>query len=137
MLHPEIQATLNRIHYPNESMRYKIVFVVAFSVVYTACSQISPLINRSDFSSYAEDVFRRQNSATSLIMMAAADLEDDEALLKAELNMHDSCRLLNEYSEKEARGQTISVLFKKRVQNSIADCETRVIAVEQLLQNFQ
>ncbi len=119
-------------------MLSKIVFIYLSCAVLSACSHVSAVVYQSEFSAYAEQVFRRQNSMTSRIMMAASDMEEEsDALQQVEMEMHDACSLLNQYSEKEANNEKISVSFKNRVKNSIPDCDASIDAVEQQLKQVK
>jgi hypothetical protein len=109
---------------------------VGLSLLLMACSSIPPSSrNFSNFSDYAESVFRRQNALSSrLMMLTEADLlPDDDSLEDNEQAMHEACHLLNEYAEKESSGEFINPLFAHSVQISIEHCDQRIGALETLI----
>jgi len=116
--------------------------LLALFIVITAtgCATLPPAAQQyASFSDYAEAVFRHQNQLISQIMMLEAQGSplDDEDLKDAEHAMFDACHLLNEYAEREADGDSISWLFKRRVQNSIAACDDSIREFEAVLAPLQ
>ncbi len=89
----------------------------------------------ASFAEYAERVFRHQNQLTSRLMMLSDNelLPENDTFENAEQAMRDACHLLNEYAERENDGDSMGLFFKRRVQNSIADCDQSIQAMEKLL----
>ncbi len=109
--------------------------LTATSLLLSGCSVMEMITHEQALSSYAESVFRRQNEVTSQLMMLSDDeLEEPEEVYQAEMNMHKACRLLNEYSQREMEGKPIGLLFKKRVRNSLEDCDESIQELEELLE---
>ncbi len=109
--------------------------LIAISLLLSGCSLMEMITHEQALSSYAESIFRRQNEVTSKLMMIPEDeLDDPEAVYQAEMNMHKACRLLNEYSQREMEGKPVSLLFKKRVRNSLEDCDESIQELEELLE---
>ena len=101
------------------------------------CAELQSIGNNDEIAEYAEAVFRRQNAVTSRIMMSMDDeLNNDIRLQQAEVAMYDACKLLNEYSSKEMDGETMGVLFKRKVRASIEGCDESIKQVELLLVNY-
>jgi len=92
----------------------------------------------SSFSSYAESVFRRQNELNSrLLMLNEADqIPDNEEFDSAESAFQDACELLNEYAERESSGDSVSLTFKQKVQDSVTRCEAGINRMEAVLNKF-
>ena len=110
-----------------------------FLTLLAGCSHAPPINSGfTDFSAYAESVFRRQNAATTrLMMLNGADLvQDNEQVDDAEEAMADACELLNEYVERESSHESMGFNFKSKVQNSIENCDKQVKQLEELLVPF-
>ncbi len=102
------------------------------------CADIATIGNNDQIAEYAEAVFRKQNAITSRIMMSGGENENEDVKLRqAELAMYDACKLLNEYSSKEMDGETIGVLFKRKVRASIKGCDDSIHQVEIILNGDQ
>lgn len=97
-------------------------------------------IKPQGFAAYAEEVFRRQNNATSQVMtLSPDDLDDPEqydALLTAEKNMQSACELLNDYASHSQEGEKMTLLFRSRVGISVKKCDHATQKLETLLQDF-
>jgi hypothetical protein len=91
---------------------------------------------REEFTRYVEDVFKLQNSMSSL-MMALADNDEKpkniDALLQAEQRMQKQCEALNEYATLDSEGSSASLLLQRRVEQSAKDCETAAKDLQKLL----
>ncbi|NOT85016.1 MAG: hypothetical protein HOP02_09650 [Methylococcaceae bacterium] len=91
------------------------------------------------FANYAEEVFRRQNHATSQVMMLSVDELDDkdalEELLSAEKSMHNACEDLNAYAESQNDANT-SLLLRARAAKSIEQCNLATKTLETLLEDL-
>lgn len=92
------------------------------------------------FAAYAEEVFRRQNSATSRIMaLSPEDLEDPaqyDELLDAEKNMQSACELLNDYAERSQEGESAGIIFRSRVGMAVKKCDHATQKIETLLEDL-
>ncbi|WP_150048304.1 MULTISPECIES: hypothetical protein [Methylomonas] len=109
---------------------------VATLLTTVACSAVIPASGPFDsFAAYAESVFRRQNELSSRLMMLSASnlLQDTEQLDDAEHAMNDACHLLTEYAERENAGESISLMFKRQVKDSIEVCDLQIHQLEQML----
>jgi hypothetical protein len=92
--------------------------------------------SREEFERRVEAVFRLQNRMTSEVMVlqeSDAASKDQDAILQAEQVMQKSCGYLNEYASREIDGLNKSLLLQRRVENSVADCESSAHKVEALL----
>lgn len=92
------------------------------------CASVPVDSGHSNFSEYAESVFRHQNQLLSRMMMLADSevLESNDDFESAESAMHEACHLLNDYAEREISGETMSWRFKAKVQDSIQACDASV-----------
>lgn len=92
------------------------------------------------FAAYAEEVFRRQNSATSQIMtLSPEDLDDPaqyEKLLAAEKDMQNACELLNDYAQRSEDGESTNILFRSRVGIAVKNCDHATQKLEALLEEL-
>jgi hypothetical protein len=92
------------------------------------------------FAAYAEDVFRRQNNATSEVMTLSPDQVGDaaqyEALLSAEKNMQSACELLNDYAQRTQDGENTNLLFRSRVGIAVKNCDRATYKLETLLEDL-
>ncbi|MCK5925578.1 MAG: hypothetical protein KAG10_06780 [Methylococcales bacterium] len=90
---------------------------------------------------YGKSVFKRQNALSTEIMMIDGEMllsEDDmDELLDEEAEMQKACRLLNDYALKKINKESISLLFKKRANDSIEDCADSIGNVESLLEDLE
>jgi len=91
--------------------------------------------NMEEFTKYVESVFRLQNSMTSAIMelQESDELNNQEAVLKAEQFMQETCAPLNEYVSRESEGLSTGILLSHRVEKSAVDCEKASLNVKSLL----
>ncbi len=121
--------------------RYKNVLIATILLFENvACSTLPPTgQSYSGFADYAESVFRHQNLLISRLMMLneAELLADNQEVEAAEQAMNDACRLLNEYAEHEQEGKSSGFLFKRKVQNSIEDCDLKIQDLESLLAEME
>lgn len=92
------------------------------------------------FAAHAEAVFRRQNAATSQIMMLALDDVDApeiyEALLKTEKNMQLACVDLTAYAVQSQTQSSASLMMRVRAGKSIYACELATSQLEKLLKTY-
>lgn len=61
---------------------------------------------------------------------------DMDDLLEAEQELQEACQLLNEYAVRERDGETMGLLFKRKVQNSVEDCEDAIHDAESKLKDM-
>ena len=105
----------------------------------TGCSLLGvSSTSKATISEYAEALFMHQNKLTQEVMMIPENEiilseANEKALFQMELEMHDACRLLNEYANREIEGKKMGVLFKRRVQKSFATCAKRVENLQRML----
>ena len=90
-----------------------------------------------DYASFAEAVFRRQNQATSQIMLRSLDNNDFDQnqlnLLNAEKIMRDACETLNHYANDSQASNNINLLLPTRMFISVKTCDQATQKVEKLL----
>ena len=100
-----------------------------------SCASLPAQTDQDNFADYEESIFRHQNQLNSRLMMLtdAELIPDDEQFDNAEETMHEACHLLNEYAEHESSGESMSWLFKSKVQASIENCATSITRMESLL----
>lgn len=101
----------------------------------SACSIFGDANHPEGFAAYAESVFRHQNKVSSRLMMLndMDQLPDSESFEVAESQMQNACHLLNEYAEHESDGESMSLNFKSKVQDSIELCDQSIERMEALL----
>ena len=87
-----------------------------------------------NFREEAELIFRRQNTATSQVMILTLD-EEDNTLVAAEQVMQDACVELNAYAIRLRDGLGENLLQQQQVFNSLDDCEAATRHLEVLLQS--
>jgi hypothetical protein len=109
--------------------------LLALSLTMCACSSLPANSGQSNFSGYAEAVFRHQNELGSRLMMLSNSdqLPDNDEFDQAEQAMTEACHLLNEYAERENNGESIGLRFKTKVQASVEGCDVSVQKMEALL----
>ena len=94
-------------------------------------------LTKEAFTHYVEEVFRLQNSMTSELMalQESDDVNNREALLKAEQAMQEACAPLNEYVSRESDGSSIGLFLRRQVEKTAVDCESAAKQVKQYLSN--
>ena len=95
---------------------------------------------REEFEQRVETAFKLQNQMTSEVMEIQSDKSDAKyhiPIIQAEQDMEKKCSHLNDYASREIEGLSKSLLLLKRVENSVADCETSAHRVEALLKAHQ
>lgn len=112
-------------------------FYVFIIFLLTSCSLKQDLLkSNKDIVDYAEFVFKRQNLVTQRLMMLydveIPHLVADKIYL-SELHMHDACHLLNEYTNREIEGRTMTVFFRRQVKNSLGNCDESAAKMELIL----
>ncbi|MCK5872283.1 MAG: hypothetical protein KAG26_05615 [Methylococcales bacterium] len=117
--------------------RHQLFLLLLGSYTLSACTVMSYQA-RVD---YGERIFKRQNALSTEIMMiddeSLLSEADMEALLEVETEMQHACRLLNDYALKEMNREPISLLFKKRANESVDDCAESIGEVESLLEDVE
>lgn len=125
---------IRRIKY---SVQYFFLAELVFFFV-SGCSITGEVLKpKESIAVYAESLFKRQNLLTQQLMMLPEEdmtLADEESVYQAEIQMHDACRLLNEYASRDMEGKAMSVFFRTRVKNSFKSCEEGVKNMESVLQ---
>ncbi|MCK5897662.1 MAG: hypothetical protein KAG06_01155 [Methylococcales bacterium] len=118
-------------------LRYRL-FLLLFSLSSLSACTVMSYKTRAD---YGKSVFKRQNALSTEIMMIDGEMllsEDDmDELLDEEAEMQKACRLLNDYALKKINKESISLLFKKRANDSIEDCADSIGNVESLLEDLE
>ena len=93
-----------------------------------------------NFAAQAEAVFRRQNNATSRVMMLSLEEwvnpESAEALLSAEKSMQIACELLNQYAIQSQTESSSSLMLRARAGKSVTSCDHATQTLEKLLENL-
>jgi len=114
------------------------VYFAGLTLLMMGCAHVPPNSGTTSFSSYAESVFRHQNEVNShLLMLSESDsLPDNEEFDSAEEAFQESCHLLNEYAEHESSGENMSLLFKSKVQDSVANCDSGIKRMEAVMKKF-
>lgn len=126
-----------------QNKRFFYLLLIAAANVLQGCSifgNISGDEEQQNFAKYAEEVFRRQNNATSEVMTLSADDLDNKAqyetLLSVERNMQNACELLNDFAARDGNGENSNVFFKARVGNAVKDCDRATQKLENLLEEL-
>lgn len=123
---------------------FRFLSLLAALHVFSGCASLGEIPsdeeNAGGFAAYAENVFRRQNNATSMIMTLSPDELDDDAeyevLLNAEKNMQNACELLNDYAWRSLEGESSNVIFRSRVGIAVKSCDLATHKLETLLDDF-
>jgi hypothetical protein len=95
---------------------------------------------REEFEHRVEAAFRLQNAMTSEVMEIQSDgsnPKEHEPIIQAEQFMEKHCSDLNEYVSRDIDGQNKSILLLRRVEKTVANCESSAKQVEDLLKNHQ
>ncbi len=93
-----------------------------------------------DFEKRVEAAFRLQNKMTSeMMLLQDADIpkENQEVILAAEEEMRSKCGDLNEYASRDIDGLSKSFLLQRRVENSVAACESAARLLDTLINTSQ
>ncbi len=100
-----------------------------------ACSLVDAVTHEQELTVYAENLFRRQNELTSQLMMLDSLSDDDNEIYQAELRMHEACKLLNDFAQYQMEGKSIGILFKRRVKNSLPECDEAIQELEECIED--
>ncbi len=109
-------------------------------LVATSCSLQQPFEFGLPLEEYAESLYKRQNQATQILMLLLEEElqeDDEETLSTAELQMYDSCHLLNQMVAYEQEGKTASLAEKRQLRNSFPACEQAISQTEFLLTELE
>ena len=97
------------------------------------------MLSAEEFDLYASDVFKRQNQASTEIIMYLIDYEDMkeaieyQKLLKAEEEITDACKPLNNMAVTRAERRPVSFLLKYMIIHTIHKCDSVTRNVEAIL----
>ncbi len=117
----------------------KISVIIASSVLFTGCVFIQDPLGQKkmvQIRQYAESIFRRQNTATSQVMILTMD-EENSALSTAESTMQEACAELNAYVIRALSSDDflmLDFLAQHRVISSLDNCDAATKKLEALLQ---
>lgn len=126
-----------------KSFRY--LALIAVVILASGCTTLGKIPSDEEkkpksFAAYAEEVFRRQNTATSQIMTLSPEDMDDpeqyEELLAAEKDMQSACELLNDYAQRSQDGESTSLFFRSRVGHAVKNCDQATQKLETLLEEL-
>ncbi len=122
-------------------VKFLSLMLMGLLLLLSGCS--TPLLGRygakgltqEAFTHYVEEVFRLQNSMTSELMalQESDDVNNREALLKAEQAMQEACAPLNEYVSRESDGGNAGISLGQQIEKTAADCEQAAQQVKQQL----
>ncbi len=113
---------------------FKLLLIFCASANLSGCAVVESIGHTEALAAYAESVFRRQNAMTTAVMMLYEDeIPEESELSRAETAMYDACRLLNEYSTREMEGESMGVLFRRKVKASLKACDQSIQTLESLL----
>lgn len=117
---------------------YSKLFLLFLLSASYGCLSVPANSGKTNFSSYAESVFRRQNEISSKLMMLNDNeqLGDNQDLEDGETSMIEACHLLNDYAEQDGNGDSMSWSFKAKVQSSIEGCDNSIKRIEVLLEKL-
>lgn len=111
-------------------------------IILSGCTigKSDPTFSTQSFAAYAESVFRRQNNATSQVMMlsteeVAVDQKDFNGLLAAEKKMHHACTDLVAYAQASQIENSTSLLQRARAGKAINACDQATYTLESLLKS--
>jgi hypothetical protein len=113
---------------------------LAITQTLSGCNLLTILWNSEQISDYGESVFRQQNSISNKIMMleeTELPAEQTYLLQQAEIQIRHDCRLLNDYASAEMEHRPTNLWFRKRVKDSLRDCERSIEKAQALLKQFE
>jgi len=130
--------------------KYRFFVITCLIFLTTSCSTITTVSPNGDqetrtvdeFKVYAENVFRRQNQASSKLIMLlidneTSDLENYNSLVEAEERILDACWPLNNIVVMKIENQPIDLSTQYKVMNTISDCDYITRDVEEFLRNYK
>lgn len=119
------------------------IFSILIFALQTGCASTSKPIEKEyseSLTKYTETLFRRQNQASSTLMILSEDEFDEmdyQALLEAEQEMHSACQSFNEYASILSEGSNPGILLRNKVYRSLDECDTATQNLELLLQQLE
>ena len=122
--------------------RYALPVLLATTILLDACATVTVPTSHGDktmtvgeFSEYAESVFRRQNRAsTQVIMLAdAVDTATYSKLAAAERAMLEDCGPLNAIAARERDRQSVGLTLKLEIAPTIDACDRATQRLEAML----
>jgi hypothetical protein len=121
--------------------------LLIFFLNLTGCALLSSapkIVTQQTLKNQLEELFRRQNKATSEVMMFTMDEPDAEVfeeLLEAEQQMLQACDPLNEYAVRELDQLSLGIMLKNKVLAAMDDCEDATelveIVIKEMLSDFE
>lgn len=135
----------NQQHKPEQFFHRSLrtIFLILIFALLTGCASTSrPIIKQQNesFTEYTEALFRRQNQASSSLMVLSEeefDETDYQVLLDAEQEMHSACRSFNEYASILSDGSNPGILLRNKVYRSLDECDSATQDLEILLQQLE
>lgn len=121
----------------NQKVSNKSAIIISFLLI-SGCSVFKIPLGQEKISQLreeAESIFRRQNTATSQVMILTLD-EEDSTLVEAEQAMQDACAELNAYAVRLRDGLGDNLLQQQQVFNSLNECDAATKHLEVLLQSI-
>ena len=116
-----------------------LLFVIIFISQLSACAIFtsgSKIVDQEALEIELEDLFMRQNNASSEVMMLTMDepdAEEFEDLLEAEQQMREVCDPLNEYAVRELEQLSLGLMLQNRILDAMDDCDDATTQVESLI----
>jgi len=113
------------------------VIIIAFAL-FAGCAFIQDPLGQKKMEQLrqdAESIFRRQNTASSQVMILTMD-EEDGVLSDAELTMQEACAALNAYVIRAISSDDflmLDFLAQQQVINSLDNCDAATKKLEALL----
>ncbi len=113
------------------------VIIIAFAL-FAGCAFIQDPLGQkkmAELRQNAESIFRRQNTASSQVMILTMD-EEDSALSDAELTMQEACAALNAYVIRAISSDDflmLDFLAQQQVISSLDNCDAATKKLEALL----
>ncbi len=121
--------------------RSRIAILLIFALLTGCPSTTNPVVKEhsESFTEYTEALFRRQNQASSSLMILSEEEfsdEDYQTLLLAEQEMHNACGSLNEYASILSEDSNPGILLRNKVYRSLDECDSATQNLEFLLQQL-
>lgn len=115
---------------------------ILFLLFIPACSwniESIELMDQDRIRMQLEDLFKRQNNASSAVMMLTMDspeAEQFEDLLDAEQEMLEACDPLNEYAVRELEHMDLGIMLKQQVLRAMDVCTEATDYTEKLIKKI-
>ncbi len=125
----------------------KLFFACSLTLALAACATVttrqpdgsSKQLSQEEYAAYAEQVFRRQNSASQRVIYYDSEAEKPEnivALEEAEENMLEACQFLNQIVMSKIYKEDETLILRLRTRQTIDDCDYATRELEALLQKY-